>query len=181
VGKSPRLILALVLATALPVFGQVSEYAVKAAYLFNFVKFVNWPDKVYDDDNGTIVIGILGDDPFGDTLDDMANKRVINEHSILIRRFESFDEGQAEQLRKCHILFICYSEKTHLPEILRVLKGAPVLTVSEIEKFPLLGGMILFDQEGQRITLAVNPKAAQRAKVEISSKLLQVSKVFKSE
>ncbi len=179
--KFRRFIFIFVLATVLPVFGQVSEYAVKAAYLLNFVWFVNWPEKVYDDEDGAIEIGILGDDPFGDTLDNMAKGKVINGHSIIIRRFENFDEGQAEKLRKCHLLFICYSEKNSLPGILRILKGAPVLTVSEIEKFPLLGGMILFDQEGQRITLAINPKAAQKAKLEISSKLLQVSKIFRAE
>lgn len=179
--KLRRFIFFLVLATALPVFGQISEYAVKAAYLFNFVKFVSWPDKVYDDDKGAVVMGILGDDPFGDTLDDMVKGKTLEGHPVLIRRFESFDEGQAELLRKCHVLFICYSEKDRLPGILRVLKGAPVLTVSEIEKFPLLGGMILFDQEGQRITLAINPKAAERAQLTISSKLLQVAKIFKSE
>jgi hypothetical protein len=160
---------------------DVSEYKVKAAYLLNFAKFVNWPQKIYDDDNGDVVIGILGDDPFGGAIDDMAKGKAVGQHSVLIRRFESFDESNAGKLRKCHILFICYSEKDDLPRILRALKDAPVLTVSEIERFPAKGGMILFDQEGQRITLAINKTAAEKSGLTLSSQLLQVAQIYKGE
>jgi hypothetical protein len=159
---------------------DVSEYKVKAAYLLNFVKFVNWPDKV-NDGSDDIVIGILGDDPFGGSLDDMAKGKAVGQHPVLIKRFESFDEAKAGTLRKCRILFISYSEKDDLPLILRALKGAPVLTVSEIERFPARGGMILFDQEGQRITLAINKNAAEKSGLTFSSQLLQVAQIYKGE
>jgi len=160
---------------------EFSEYTVKAAYLVNFIKFVTWPGKAYADDNGAIVIGILGEDPFGDTLDGMVKGKAIEGRSILVRRFESYDGSQDAALRRCHVLFISYSEKDRLRDILKALQGSPVLTVSEIERFPLSGGMIQFDQEGQRITLAINPAAAQRAGLTLSSRLLQVSKIHKSE
>jgi hypothetical protein len=165
-----------------PVLGDdLSEYTVKAAYLLNFVKFVNWPDKVNDDGDGDIVIGILGDDPFGGSLDDMAKGKAVGSHSVLVKRFESFNDANAGALRKCHILFICYSEKDDLPLILRALQGAPVLTVSEIERFTAKGGMILFDQEGQRITLAINKTAAEKSGLTFSSQLLQVAQIYKGE
>ncbi|SRR5579871_4180788 len=160
---------------------EVSEYTVKAAYLVNFVKFITWPDKVYDDDQGAIVIGILGDDPFGATLDDMVKGRFIEGHIVLVRRFASYDETQKGSLRKCHLLFIAYSEKDRLRDILKAVQGSPVLTVSEIERFPLAGGMIQFDQEGQRITLDINPAQAQKAGLTLSSKLLQIAKIYRTE
>jgi hypothetical protein len=160
---------------------DVSEYKVKAAYLFNFIKFVTWPEKAGDNGNGDTVIGILGDDPFGGSLDEMAKGKAVGSHSVLVRRFESFDEANTGALRKCRILFICYSEKDDLPLILRALKGAPVLTVSEIERFPAKGGMILFDQEGQRITLAINKTVAEKSGLTFSSQLLQVAQIYKGE
>ena len=161
--------------------GEVTEYAVKAAYLVDFAKFVTWPAKAYGDDEGAIVIGILGDDPFGPVLDGMAEGKTLDGHALVVRRFESFDGSQTAALRRCHILFIAYSEKDRLQDILRAIKGAPVLTVSEIDRFPLKGGMIQFDQDGRRITLDINPSPARAAGLELSSKLLQVAKIYGSE
>jgi hypothetical protein len=171
----------LVLGLVLRAFGQVSEYSVKAAYLFNFAKFVEWPSQAFSSGLAPMIIGVLGDDPFGDDLDHVVQGKMVDGHTIEIRRFEDFDPDQIAGLRRCQILFIAYSEKDQLGDILKSLKGASVLTVSEIENFPILGGMILFDQAGKKINLIVNPEAARRAKLEISSRLLQVSKVYKSE
>ncbi|HEY5039524.1 MAG TPA: YfiR family protein [bacterium] len=179
--KFRLLTITLILGLVLPVFGQISEYAVKAAYLFNFAKFVEWPTGTFQGETSPIIIGVLGEDPFGDDLDRIIEDKSVNGHSIRLKRFGVFDGIQIPQLRRCQILFIAYSEKDHLSVILQVLRGAPVLTVSEIGKFPLSGGMILFDQEGQRITLGINPKTAQRAQLKISSKLLHVAKIYKSE
>jgi hypothetical protein len=181
VKKPYRFILFLVLGLVLPVFGQISEYSVKAAYLFNFAKFVEWPAQAFPNGLAPLTIGVLGDDPFGDDLDHVVQGKMINGHTIQIKRFEDFDQDHLEGLRRCQILFIAYSEKAQLGDILKSLKGASVLTVSEIENFPLLGGMILFDQVGRKIDLVVNPVAARQAKLEISARLLQVSKIYKPE
>lgn len=159
----------------------MSEYGVKAAYLFNFAKFVVWPKGTFADDKSPLVIGILGDDPFEDALDDAVEGKVINQHPIRLMRFGNYEASLAGKIRGCQILFIAYSEKNRLRDILGTLKGASVLTVSEIDKFPLLGGEILFDQVGKKIGLVINPKAASRANLEISARLLQVSKIYKSE
>jgi hypothetical protein len=181
VKKFSVITLALVLAIAFPVWGQFSEYAVKASYLFNFAKFVEWPEGTFDNATSPIIIGVVGEDPFGGDLENTIEGRSINGHAIRLKRFGAFDGIQIPQLRKCQILFVAYSEKDNIKVILEVMKGTNALTVSEIETFPLLGGMILFDQEGQRITLAINLEAAQKEKLKISSKLLQVAKIYKSE
>lgn len=174
-------ILLLILGWVLPAGGQVPEYELKAVYLFNFAKFVEWPSSAFAGDNTSFLIGVLGDDPFGDALDAAVKDRSIQGRPIRVKRFDNFDGTQTTSLRQCQILFICFSEKERIEAILQALEGAQVLTVSEIEKFNILGGMILFDQEGDRITLDVNPRAAQRVQLSISSKLLQVSKIYKSE
>jgi hypothetical protein len=181
VKKFRVLTLAVLLAVAFPVFGQFSEYAVKAAYLFNFAKFVEWPAGTFDSDTSPIIIGVLGDDPFGGDLDRTIEGKSVNGHPIQLKRFGAFDENRIFQVQKCNILFIGYSEKDKIKGILEVMRGTNALTVSEIEQFPFLGGMILFDQEGQRITLAINLEAAQKEKLKISSKLLQVAKIYRSE
>jgi hypothetical protein len=173
--------LAVIFAVTLPVFGQFSEYEIKAAYLFNFAKFVTWPASDFDNSLSPILIGILGDDPFGADLNKMIEGKMVDGHPLRLKRFGAFDGIQIPQLRKCQILFISYSEKAHITAILQVMHGTNALTVSEIEKFPTLGGMVFFDQEGQKITLTINLTAAKREKLDISSKLLQVAKVYKSE
>ncbi len=171
-----------VLFLVFPVVGkEVSEYSVKAAYLFNFAKFVEWPARTFIDEKAPLVIGVLGVDPFGEALEQVVQDKIINGHRIEIHRFDDFDPDQTTELRRCQILFIAYSEKGQLGDILKSLKGASVLTVSEIENFPLVGGMILFDQVGKKINLVVNPAVARMANLEISARLLQVSKIYKSE
>jgi hypothetical protein len=181
VKKFGGITLAVLLVIAFPVWAQFSEYAVKAAYLFNFTKFVEWPDGTFDSTTSPIIIGVLGEDPFGGDLDRTIAGKSVNGLSIRIKRFGVFDENRIFQFQKCQILFISYSEKDNIKGILEAMQGTNVLTVSEIEKFPLLGGMVLFDQEGERITLAINIEAAQKEKLKISSRLLQVAKIYKSE
>ncbi len=172
----------LALACFLPARGAgISEYSVKSAYLFNFAKFVGWPANAFENEKSPLNIGVLGEDPFGEALDEVVEGKIVGQHPITVLRFDRFETGQAERLRKCQILFIAYSEKPRALQILSSLQGSSVLTVSEIEKFPLLGGMIMFNQAGKRIGLVVNVKAAKKAKLEISAKLLQVSKIFKPE
>ncbi len=165
----------------MPVLGQISEYGVKAAYLFNFAKFVEWPAGAFENEASPILIGVLGEDPFGGELDKAVEGKNVAGRSLRIKRFGDFDENQAPQLRKCQILFIAYSEEGNLPAILRALNGASVLTVSEIEGFPQKGGIILFDLEGDRVTLGINPTTARRGNLILNSKLLHVAKIYGSE
>lgn len=156
----------------------ISEYSLKAACLYNFSKFVDWPEGAFASISAPLVIGVLGEDPFGKTLDEAVSGKSVNGHPLAVKRLGAFTEGGAGSLKKCHILFIAYSESEHLLGILGAVKGEGVLTVSEIDKFPVEGGMILFDQEGQKISLVVNPKPIKKAGLTLSSKLMQVAKVY---
>lgn len=160
-----------------PAAGGASEYAVKAAYLYNFTQFVQWPKGALGADS-PMVIGILGDDPFGDALDGAVQGKSAGGHSLAVKRLGGFSPASASKLAKCQVLFISYSEKDRVKEILQSLKGSPVLTVSEIEQFPLKGGVIQFDQEGQKITITLNESAAKKAGLSVSSQLLQVAKLY---
>ncbi len=161
--------------------GQVPEYELKSVYLFDFAKFVEWPQGTFSNVDTPFLIGVLGDDPFGTLLEDAVRDKSVDGHVIRLKRFDHFDGTQSASLRRCQILFIAYSEKGRLKEILLALKGASVLTVSEIEGFPLLGGMILFDLDGDRVTLGINPRAARMANLTVNSKLLHVAKIYQSE
>lgn len=159
----------------------VSEYTLKAACLYNFAKFVTWPAQSFTTPASPLVIGVVGEDPFGKILDDTVADKTIGGHPIKVKRFDGFENSQASQIKKCHILFVCYSEKDKTGEILKALQGASVLTVSEIGNFLVRGGDLLFDQEGSKVALQINADAAKDAGLEISSKLLQVCKIYKSE
>ena len=165
---------------AIPAFAaNVSEYSVKAAYLLNFTKSVEWPDEAFPDKQAPLVIGVLGSDPFGTTLDETVAGKTTGERPVVVRRYNSFDPDNPGDLKACQILFIASSEQDHLKEILKGLKGANLLTVSEIDQFPSMGGGILFEQEGDRIGLVLNKKSAKKAGLTLSPDLVQLSKIYK--
>ena len=167
---------------------QSKEYQIKAAFLYNFIKFVDWPKEKMPDSNEPIIIGIIGKDPFGDAFEPVKNKPV-KDKKIVIKRFvgleeleKSADKNKAEfdkkvePLRKCHVLFICSSEKEYLEEIIKALKGSHVLTVADSEGFLESGGIINFIMEKKKVCFEINVTAAKRAKLEIRSQLLRLAK-----
>jgi uncharacterized protein DUF4154 len=149
------------------------EYPVKAAFLYHFVEFVEWP-QASPLPPGVVTIGVLGRDPFGDVLDRAVLEKVVAGRKLVIRRFASI-----EALEPCEILFISSSEMRRLPEILTRLQQAPVLTVGEADNFARHGGMIGFFFEDNRVRLEVNRAAAERAGLRVSSKLLAVARLVK--
>lgn len=173
------LLLILLLGPGFPALGaEVSEYTLKSAYLLNFAQSVHWPKSAFSDDQSPIVVGILGEDPFGGKLDDALKGKSAHGRPLAVKRFTNFDPKRSEDLGGCQILFIAESEQDHISEILSALQDYNLLTVSEIDQFPSLGGMILFDKEGDQISLVVNPKAAKKAGLKLSSDLLQLSKIY---
>jgi hypothetical protein len=151
------------------------EYPVKAAFLYRFVQFVEWP-QASPLPPASITIGVLGRDPFGDVLDKVVLEKMVAGRSLAIRRFAS-----VAALEPCEILFISSSEMPHLPEILARLQRAPVLTVGEADRFARRGGMIGFFYENNRVRLEVNREAAESAGLRVSSKLLTVARLVKTE
>lgn len=146
-----------------------NEYQVKAAFLYNFAKFIEWPAEVFS--NGQLVVGLVGDDPFGGMIDQTISGKNINGRHLTIRRLK-----WGQNLRECHILFIAASERKRLPQILESLRGASILTVSELDKFCLQGGLISFVLEENKVRFEINLDVAEQAGLKISSKLLALAK-----
>jgi hypothetical protein len=151
---------------------SASEYQVKAAFLYNFAKFIEWPPSTFPDASMPFRICIFGRDPFGQELRDIVNEKTVNGRKLEI------DYTVDVQLAKaCHILFIASSEKARLKQILESLQGSVALTVGDTEGFAEQGGMINFVLDHDRVQFKVNRSAAELAGLRISSKLLTVAKL----
>ena len=150
------------------------EYQVKAAFLYNFAQFVEWPPVVFPEVQSPLVIGVLGDDPFGGYLDDLVREEKVNGRPLVVQRYHTIVE-----IKTCHVLFICQSEIDQLEQILAGLKGRNILTVGDGERFASRGGMIRFVTEQNRIRLRINVEAAKVANLTISSKLLRLAEIVR--
>lgn len=149
------------------------EYQVKAAFLVKFALFVEWPAATTNaDTNAPFVIGVLGKDPFGKNFDDAVKNERIHGHPVEVRRGLELSE-----LNGCAVIFVCASESKRMEELLGKLDAKPVLTVADEPEFAKRGGMIGFIKEGGKVRFEINVAAAERAKLKLSSKLLQVGKI----
>lgn len=148
------------------------EYQVKAAFLYNFAKFVEWPTSGFSDASSPLQICVFGRDPFGQALRDITNQKTVNG-----RKLEVNQVTDLQHARGCHILFIASSGETAVKQIVDGLRGAGVLTVGDSKGFTEQGGMINFVLENDRVQFEVNQKAAAQAGLKISSKLLSVAKL----
>jgi YfiR/HmsC-like len=167
------LILLFVGSTKLSAQTAVSaEYQVKAVFLFNFARFVDWPVKAFPDTNAPFVIGVLGDDPFGSYLDETVRGERVNGHPLTVQRYR-----RASEIKACQVLFIGRSESDRLDQILGSLRGRSILTVGETDDFATHGGMIRLATEKNKVRMYINRDAAKAANLKISSKLLQVAEV----
>ncbi|HXP59960.1 MAG TPA: YfiR family protein [Dongiaceae bacterium] len=149
-----------------------TEYQVKAVFLFNFAKFIEWPAAKLGGPDSPLVIGIIGDNPFGTLLEETIKDQAINGHKLVSRAISTTAEAVA-----CHIVFISRSEKERLRPLLAALKGQPVVTVSELRGFAQDGGMIALVLLNGRVKLEINPAAAGEAGVKLSSKLLSIARI----
>jgi hypothetical protein len=144
-----------------------SEIQVKAAFLYNFLKFVDWPATRNE---GPIELCVLGKDPFGGALEREVEGKTVNGRRLVIRNIVEVSAG-----RSCHVLFLSAPEAGRISEIIKAIRGWNILTVSEIDRFCERGGIITFLMEGQRVRFQINPKMAASAGLKISSKLLQLA------
>ena len=159
------------------------EYKIKAAFLYNFIQFVDWPKEKTGDHNEPIIIGIIGKDPFDDAFEPINNKQIKGRKG-LIKRFEGIeklkksggvDNSEIAFLRKCHLLFVCSSEKDHLTDIINFVDGHSVLTVGEMSNMLKSGGMINFLVEENKVRFEINLTAARKGKLKIRSQLLRLA------
>ena len=149
-----------------------AEYQLKAVFLFNFAQFVEWPAEAFPEPKAPLIIGVLGDDPFGTYLDETVHGEKVNDRPLSIQRYRRIDD-----IKTCHILFISRSEANQLEPIFASLKGRHVLTVSDFSGFAQSGGMIRFVTEKNKIRLRINLEAAKTAELTISSKLLRPAEI----
>lgn len=152
---------------------SISEYQLKAVFLFRFSQFVEWPPESFATPTAPLVIGVLGDDPFGSHLDDAVRDEKVNGHPVVVERYRHVDE-----LSDCHVLFVSSSPLGQLGPVLARTRGRSVLTVGETEGFAGNGGMIRLLTVNNRIRLRVNATAVQTARLSISSKLLRSADVI---
>jgi hypothetical protein len=151
--------------------GPAAEYEVKAAFLYNFAKFIRWPEGKANPE-APIRICILGSDPFGDALDRTVAGKMVRERTLEVRRFT-----RARGIEECHIVFISPSEEDRLPDILADVDDEAVLTVGESERFAERGGIVSFRMRENRIRLDINIDAAERAGLRMSSQLLKLARI----
>jgi len=149
-----------------------SPYEVKAAALYNFARFVEWPPGVFSDTASPVIIGILGEDQFSDILTRTVKGKVVKGRALTIRRFRN-----VEDIESCHILFISPSEEKHLGKIFSEVAEKHVLTVGETEYFALKGGMIGFVIRDNKVRCEINIRAAERSALRVSPKLLKVAEI----
>jgi hypothetical protein len=148
-----------------------TEYQLKAAYLYNFAKFVEWPPESFNSPGAAVQICVLGQNPFGEDLEIAVRNKTVNGRAIRVQQVR-----KVRGIPTCHILFIASNEASQLEAILEQLRGVSVLTVSDIAGFATHGGMINLVLDNDRIRFEVNAKAACDARLKISSKLLSLAK-----
>ena len=171
--RHPVVPLLLALLLAAPAAGRAdataAEYDVKAAFLYNFTKFVDWPPSAFHDDRSSLRLCVLGEDPFGGSLQTFVKEEVAGRKVTVLR------SGWMSDPSGCQILFVSRSEEERLTEILAAVRGAPVLTVGDMEGFLEKGGIINFILQGSKVRFEINQESAELAGIKISSKLLRLA------
>ena len=179
IGRRPFTVAAIILAVAgaaLPAFSGAQnstritdEDQVKAAFLYNFAKFVQWPAS--GDKSQPLAVCVFGDDTFGEVLQQMIGGKSVQGRDVAVRRLRG-----EEASRTCHILFISAGEARHTADLLASADGGAVLTIGETPPFLREGGLVRFFVEGNRLRFQVNVEGAQHAGLKISSQLLGIAK-----
>jgi hypothetical protein len=152
-----------------------AEPALKAAFLYNFVKFTDWPAEAAPSD-AAIRLCVLGDEAVGTALEQTVKNRQVDGHPLTMARVNL--DGA---LRSCHLLYVTGLDRRRSMQLMERVQGAPVFTVSDLEAFAALGGVGQLFVENGKMRFALNPASAQRAELRISSKLLALAKVVKDE
>lgn len=147
------------------------EYQVKAAFLYNLLKFVDWPDDK-NTRSGVINICVLGEDPFSDAFDFAKNKTIENRR-LVIKHFKTL-----QHIENCHALFISRSEQEYLEQILKAIKGLNILTFGDTEGFAQRGVIINFYIEENKVRFEININSLRRSGWRISSKVMRLARII---
>lgn len=147
-----------------------TEYEVKAAFLYNFARFVEWPAEALHDPGAPFVIAILGRDPFGSVLDETVAGKTVAGRPIEVHRVPRADDA-----RDAQIVFVSPSERPNMAAILKALERPGVLTVGDTDGFATQGGAINFTVQARRVRFEINPSVAEQAGLKMSSQLLKLA------
>ena len=176
-------IVAILAVLSIPIMGSsattrsavTQEYDLKAAFLFNVARFVEGPADAFATATTPITIGVLGDDPFGASLDTLVAGESVRNRPLQVRRYRS-----VENIEACHVLFISSSEAGQLDHIARAIGRRSILTVGETKDFATHAGIVGFELAQRRLRLRINLAAATNARLTISSKLLRQAQIVRS-
>lgn len=155
---------------------EIDEYQVKAAFLYNFAKFVEWPAEAFKTPKDPITVCVLGHNPFGSGLEDVIRGKSIEGRAVAFRQVANAAEASA-----CQILFISSSDGKRFRSLEGSLKTAGILTVGEVQGFASSGGVINFTLDDGHVRFEINVAAAEHAQLRISSKLLSLAQIVKTE
>jgi hypothetical protein len=150
-----------------------AEYLIKAGFTYNFAKLMEWPPNAFPQPDSPIVIGILGNDPFHGTLDEVLAGKRVNARAFVVKHLR-----WGMEFRDCNMLFVSASESAHLDEIFHLVKGLPILTIGDTPNFARRGGIINFILEDDKVHFEVNVDAAKQANITISSRLLSLARII---
>jgi YfiR/HmsC-like len=160
---------------ASPQGGQPTEYQLKAAFLFNFAKFIEWPEKSFGSKESPFTVCVIGQDPFGSALEVSLLGKTMGSRAVQIMRFPN--PTILAEARHCQIVFISASEKIHFHDVIESLNSMDALLVGDADGFVASGGTIEFMVEDNHIRFLINPDAAGRSDLKVSSKLLALAKI----
>lgn len=149
------------------------EYQLKAAFLYNFTKFVDWPPERFADNSSPIVIAVLGKNPFGDEMERLVKDRVVNGHPIQVRFIESADD-----IPSAHIIFVSARSERNFDE--SIFDHPGVLTVGESSDFAERGGMIRFTLVGEKVRFEINQASSDKAGLKLSGQLLKLAMIVRT-
>lgn len=168
--------LSIALGSASLVVGQsVSEPALKAAFVYNFAKFTEWPVDALPE-GGPLMMCVVGDPVVAQSLEAAVKGRHVSRHPLTVQQMKM--DGP---LRTCHILYAGDLDPARAAQLVTAVKGAPVLTVSDLDRFAAMGGTAQLFIEGDRMRFAINPDAAQRAGLRLRSQLLALARIVKDD
>ena len=149
-----------------------SEYQLKAAFIFNFLQFVEWPAETLQSPNAPITLDIVGEDPFGPEIDNAFRNKTVNGHPVVINRMTTWDPQ-----RFSHVVFVCRSERDQAPQIVEQIGNHSTFSIGDFEGFANRGGIVNFLQEEDKLRFEINVTAVKRARLQVSSKLLRLARI----
>lgn len=148
------------------------EYKLKAVFMLNFAKFIEWPTKTFPSESASLNICIIGHDPFGPLLNEVIKDEMVHNHTVDVKRLQS-----PQNIGVCHIAFLSPSLKPNFSKLLRIFSNTQVVTISEVDGFIQQGGMINFISIDNKIRFEINPESITNAGLSVSSRLLALARI----